>query len=209
MSGKHEAPGTGEFWAGLIRHVIMWVLGIAIVLALVFAVVKLLPEWFPGDDAGLSTTAGIPIANNTTSTTTEPGVQPVRTTSTQAGAPPASTTTVATTTPTTTSSVATTTTTAGPVERSPSEITVKVLNSTTIKGLAAGITADLAALGYQMEEQDNYRPTLEESFIYYAPGFQAEAFTLAKQVPGATVGANPAASASADLLVILGTSYSG
>lgn len=208
MSGKHEAPGTGEFWSGLIRHAIMWVLGIAIVLALVFAVVKLLPEWFPGDGAGLSTTAGIPIANDTTSTTTESSVQPVRTTSTQAAVPPASTTTVATT-PTTTTPVATTTTTAVPAERSPSEITVKVLNSTTISGLAAGITADLAGLGYQMEEQDNYRPTLEESFVYYAPGFQAEAFTLAELVPGATVAANPAAVASADLLVILGTSYSG
>lgn len=208
MSGKHEAPGTVEFWAGLIRHAIMWVLGIAIVLALVFAVVKLLPEWFPGDGAGLSTTAGIPIANDTTSTTTESGVQPVRTTSTQAAVPPASTTTVATT-PTTTTPVATTTTTAVPAERNPGEITVKVLNSTTISGLAAGITADLAGLGYQMEEQDNYRPTLEESFVYYAPGFQAEAFTLAELVPGATVAANPAAVASADLLVILGTSYSG
>lgn len=209
MSGKHEAPGTGEFWAGLIRHVIIWVLGIAIVLALVFAVVKLLPEWFPGDDAGLSTTAGISVAGETTSTTIESGVQPVRTTSTSGGVPPVSTTSVATTTPSTTSPVATTTTTAVTAERSPSEITVKVLNSTTVKGLAAGITADLADLGYQMKEQDNYRPTLQESFVYYAPGFQAEAFTLAELVPGATVAANPAAVASADLLVILGTSYSG
>ena len=90
MAGKHEAPGTGEFWAGLIRHATMIVLGIGIVLALVFAVVKLLPEWFPADPPVPTN----PIAagtTSTTSTTVDETVQPVPTTvtaSTIAGSTP-------------------------------------------------------------------------------------------------------------------------
>ena len=209
MAGKHEAPGTGEFWAGLIRHATMIVLGIGIVLALVFAVVKLLPEWFPADPPVPTN----PIAagtTSTTSTTVDETVQPVRTTVTAS--------TIAGSTPTTaagpTSTTAAPTTTTSPTttvasERSPGEITVKVLNSTRTSGLAAGVTADLAAAGYQMEEQDNYSPTQVDSFIYYAPGFQAEALTIQTLVAGTKVAANPAAAPSADILIILGTSFSG
>ena len=209
MPGKHEAPGTGEFWAGLIRHATLWVLGLAIVFALILAVVKLLPEWFPSDGAGLSTTAGISTANETTSTTADPGVQPVRTTSTPAVMPPVSTTSGTTIPATTSTTAAPATTTTIATERAPGQVTVKVLNSTGIRGLAAGVTADLAAAGYQMEEQDNHSPRLVDSFVYYAPGFRAEALTLAELVPGALVEENPAAAPSVDLLVILGTSFSG
>lgn len=209
MAGRHEAPGTGEFWAGLIRHATMIILGVGIVLALVFAVVKFLPEWFPSDPAAPTT----PVAGGaagTTSTTADETVQPVRTTATPATS--AGSTPSTTPAPTSTT-VALTTTTSPPTtvvsERSPAEITVKVLNSTPTRGLAAGVTADLAAAGYQMEEQDNYSPTQVESYIYYAPGFQAEALTVRDLVPGTTVAANPAAAPSVDLLIILGTSFSG
>jgi hypothetical protein len=207
MAGKHEAPGTGEFWAGLIRHATMIVLGIGIVLALVFAVVKLLPEWFPADPPVPTN----PIAagtSSTTSTTVDDTVQPVRTTvtsSTTAGSTPTTTAGPTSTTATTTTSPTTTVAS----ERSPGEITVKVLNSTRTSGLAARVTADLAAAGYQMEEQDNYSPTQVDSFIYYAPGFQAEALTIQTLVAGTKVAANPAAVPSADILIILGTSFSG
>ena len=209
MAGKHEAPGTGEFWAGLIRHATMIVLGVGIVLALVFAVVKLLPEWFPADPPAPTT----PIAagtSSTTSTTLDDTVQPVRTTVTSPTSVGSTSTTAAGSTSTTASPTTTTspTTTVGS-ERSPSEVTVKVLNSTRTSGLAAGVTADLAAAGYQMEEQDNYSPTQVDSFIYYAPGFQAEALTVQNLVPGTKVAANPAAAPSADILIILGTSFSG
>lgn len=210
MAGKHEAPGTGEFWAGLIRHATMIILGVGIVLALVFAMVKLLPEWFPSDPPPAPTTPVAGGAASTTSTTADETVQPVRTTATpvtSAGSTPS-------TTPAPTSTTVALTTTTSPSttvvsERSPAEITVKVLNSTRTKGLAAGVTADLGAAGYQMEEQDNYSPTQVDSFIYYAPGFQAEALTVRDLVPGTTVAANPAASPSVDLLIILGTSFSG
>lgn len=204
MAGKHEAPGTGEFWAGLVRHATMVVLGVGIVLALVFAVIKLLPEWFPSEAAQPSTPTAISTAS-TTSTTVDVIAQPPRTTSTMAA------TTVPTTIAqsTTTTVSPTTSSTAPATERSPSEITVKVLNSTRTSGLAAGLTADLAAAGYQMEEQDNYSPTQVDNFIYYAPGYQAEALTLQGLIPDTKVAQNPAAAPSANLLVILGTSYSG
>lgn len=209
MAGKHEAPGTGEFWAGLIRHATMIVLGVGIVLALVFAVVKLLPEWFPADPPVPTN----PIAagtSSTTSTTVDDTVQPVRTTVTSPTTVGSTQTTAAgptstTSTPTTTTSPTTTVAS----ERSPGEITVKVLNSTRTSGLAARVTADLAAAGYQMEDQDNYSPTQVDSFIYYAPGFQAEALTIQTLVEGTKVAANPAAVPSADILIILGTSFSG
>lgn len=60
-----------------------------------------------------------------------------------------------------------------------------------------------------MEEQDNYRPTLVDTFIYYEPGYKAEAVALLDQLAGAVVAENPASGPSANLLVILGTSYSG
>ncbi len=209
MAGKHEAPGTGEFWAGLIRHATMIVLGVGIVLALVFAVVKLLPEWFPADQPVPTTPVAVG-TGSTTSTTVDDTVLPVRTTVTSPTSVGSTSTTVAGSTSTTAAPTTTTspTTTVG-AERSPGEITVKVLNSTSTSGLAAGVTADLAAAGYQMEEQDNYSPTQVDSFIYYAPGFQAEALTVQNLVAGTKVAANPAAAPSADILIILGTSFSG
>jgi hypothetical protein len=129
------------------------------------------------------------------STTTQP------TTTTEASA------TTTTTTPTTTTE-ATTTTTTQP-EREPSEVTVLVLNSTTRSGLAAAVTADLAALGYQMLEQDNYRPTLDVSAVWFAPGFEREADTLAVQIPDAVVEPFAGDDVLADIVVILGASFSG
>ncbi len=84
-----------------------------------------------------------------------------------------------------------------------------MLNSTTTSGLAAGLTSTLAGLGYLMEEQDNYRPTLSDTFIYYEAGYQAEAVAILEHVPGGVVAENPADVPSANVLVILGTSYSG
>lgn len=209
MAGKHEAPGTGEFWAGLIRYVTLIVLGTAVVVALIFSVWKLLPIWFPSDDQPLVSASSLLAGDATTTITTEAGVQPVRTTATTQASVTPSTAPASTSTTSSTTSSTTTTSTTVPDLRDPGEITVKVLNSTTTKGLAAGLSSDLAAAGYQMEPQDNYRPTLEETLVYYAPGYQGEAFALAEFVPGATVAVNPAAAPSVDLLVILGTSYSG
>ncbi len=208
MAGKHEAPGTGEFWAGLVRHATMIVLVVGVVLALVFAVVKVLPDWFPSEAAQPSTPIVIS-TSSTTSTTVDVIAQPTRTTSTITGTPVPTTVGSSTTTSVAASSTSTTSTTVSTTERSPAEITVKVLNSTRSSGLAAGLTADLAAAGYQMEEQDNYSPTQVDNFIYYAPGYQSEALTLQGLISGTKVAENPAAAPSADLLVILGTSYSG
>lgn len=220
MAGKHAAPGQSEFLRGFSLMILKIVAAFALAGLVGYVAFTQVGNWFPSNDSAPLTLPAATDSGDTTTTSTEAAPQPVRTTST-VGAPADSTTTTApngssttttapsTTTTTSTSTTSTTTTTVNSSARPPSEVSVRVLNSTTTKGLAAGLTADLAALGYQMEEQDNYRPTLADTFIYYAPGNLAEGQAMLANVPGAVVAENPASDPSADLLIILGTSYSG
>lgn len=84
-----------------------------------------------------------------------------------------------------------------------------VLNSTRRNGLAARITRELAALGYQMLEQDNYRPRLSTTALWYVPGFELEAEVLAAEFPDAEVGPFPGDDTAADIVIVLGASFSG
>jgi hypothetical protein len=89
---------------------------------------------------------------------------------------------------------------------------VIVLNSTTVSGLAAGVSDNLAVLGYQMLEPDNYAPTLEISRIWFADDFDDEAITLASQIPQQTVIVEPWPNDEpipADIVVVLGTDFGG
>ena len=124
------------------------------------------------------------------------------------------TTTRATTTSTTAApatSTSTTTTTAA--LRAPTEIQVRVLNGVGTAGLAAEVSAELQVLGYQMLEPGDYSPALSQSRVWYAEGFEGEAFELAAEFPDAQVeqasGEQTSAElgAGADLVVVLGDSY--
>ena len=119
----------------------------------------------------------------------------------------ATTTTTTTAQPSTTAEAATTTTVAQP--RPAGEVTVLVLNSTGRSGLAARVTAELAALGYQMLEEDNYPTRLATTAVWYAPGFELEAQVLAENFPDAEVEPFPGDDESADIVVVLGASFSG
>lgn len=92
--------------------------------------------------------------------------------------------------------------------RTPSEVTLGVLNSTDTEGLGVDLVVDLAALGYQVQDRGAYRPALASGFIYYAPGFHLEAFMLCPFLGGAAIAENPSAEPVDDLLVILGSDYS-
>jgi hypothetical protein len=58
----------------------------------------------------------------------------------------------------------------------PGNVTVAVLNGTTVPGLAAALRDELAAAGFQKGTINNFSDQqLAESVVQYAPGHQAEA----------------------------------
>jgi hypothetical protein len=116
-----------------------------------------------------------------------------------------------TTIPATTSAPSTTaalpTTSLGSSLRTPSSLTVQVLNSVGTNGLAASATERLKALGYQTLEPADYSPLLDRSKILFRKGLGPEAFELGAQFPDAEIGQNPDEAPVADLVVLLGSSY--
>ena len=76
MPGRHEAPGTSEFWQGLAIFATKIVVGLAVVFGLIFGVVKVLPSLFPSDDEPpVSITS---LGDLETTTTTIDGVAQLR-----------------------------------------------------------------------------------------------------------------------------------
>ena len=85
-----------------------------------------------------------------------------------------------------------------------------MLNGVGIAGLAAAVSAELEGLGYQMLEPGDYPPLLSQSRVWYAEGFEGEAFALAAEFPDALVEQMPADfGAEAEIVVVLGESYEG
>ena len=119
------------------------------------------------------------------------------------------TTTGATTTSTTVPLTTTTSpTTTIAILRAPTEIQVRVLNGVGTAGLAAAVSAELQDLGYQMLDPGDYSPPLGQSRVWFAQGFEGEAFELAAEFPDAQVEqANAELDAEADIVVVLGDSY--
>lgn len=110
-------------------------------------------------------------------------------------------------------SAATTSTTVPPatqVTSPPNEVDVLVLNAGSgVDGAAGSLTTQLAALGYTTLPAAN-GPEQTQSFIYYVPGFQADAEAIATQV-AAPEGAvqpmpspEPADPQGADILILIG-----
>jgi hypothetical protein len=211
--GRHAAEDYGRFTRELLWLILKTAAAAIVFFGAVWFLISVVPGWF-GDDGDAAATT------ETTTTTTEavvvsvPSTVPTSSVATTGSTTPEATTTLppetTTTLPpetTTTLPPETTTTTLAQV-RPPSEVVVIVLNSTGRSGLAAGLTEQLAGLGYQMLEQDNYSPALNVSQVLYAPGFAAEAYTLTAQVPDAEILANPSDDPQADIVVVLGASFS-
>lgn len=186
---------------GFYRDVLFLIAGILIVGAVVFGGLSI---WAgqDSDDPGATTTT-----DQTTSTTEGPTTTP----STTATSLP--TTATSTTTPSTTEPAPNTTapTTTVREARDPSEVTVQVLNSTTVTGLAAEVTDELAALGYQTIPPTNYTPELSDSMIFHADGFAVEALAVGEAIPDGTVAPDSELTSAqgVDIVVVIGRSYQG
>jgi hypothetical protein len=180
MPGKHAAPTRGNLY----RDAVTMVAAIGVVAVLVYL--------------GLSALAG-PSNSSSTSTSAVPTLTPTSTSPTE------STSTTTTTTPTTTTAATPTTVAIRP----PDQVRVLVLNSIGVTGLAGQISSRLSELGYETLSPDNYSPLLEQSRVWYLPGFEAEAFALAAEFPDALIEQNPDLAVEADIVVVLGDSYEG
>lgn len=180
---------------GFYREAGLLVAGIVVVGVLVFGGLS----WWAGRDDG-----DVPTPVSRDSTTTATGFS-----TTTAGA--SSTTTNP---PTTLPTVPSTTTTTSPpttlrAARPPSEVRVVVLNSIGVAGLAGDLSDELAGLGYQVAEPDNYTPELSDTMIFHADGFSLEALEVAEAVPDGTVAPDQelATDWGVDVVVVIGRSY--
>lgn len=181
--GRH-ASKVGQ--SAFLRDATIMGVGIIIVAALMYGMLWLIQSWRSSD--------GLPTAAETTlvvDTTTVPTTVPPTTTTTSQ--------------PTTT--IAPTTTIPDIEVRPPGEVTVLVLNSVGTLGLAGRVTEELATLGYDMLEPDNFESFLERTRIWYKPGFGPDATDLAANFPDAVTEFNPDEIPEADIVVLLGASY--
>lgn len=181
--GRHVSSRSPAF----ARDLLVMLVGIFIVGVVVFGGLYVFTRL--GDDGP---SAGVSLSSTTTATTDVAGT--VLSTST--------TTTVVTTT-------APPSTTAAIVVRDPAEVRVLVLNAVGRSGIAATLTQQLAERGYQTLSPDNYQPPLEQSRVWYRPGFGAEALEVAAFVPDALIELNPDEQTEADVVVVLGASFEG
>ncbi len=183
---RHLTEGRGRFILELSKFILFWIVLVgAIFLAGQFAV-----NYFPTlADRVTSTTAPIEVL---VPDTTVPAVTtPIVVVTTTLPPPP------------------TTTTSTVPVALDPADVTVLVLNSTGRTGLAAGATADLAALGYGTEEPSNISPERTLLEIYFVEGRELEAIALSDAMGGATLflDTQEIVPADVDLVLVLGTDY--
>ena len=69
--------------------------------------------------------------------------------------------------------------TAAPVAR---DVPVGVFNNTSTSGLARTVAAKVRAAGWTVAGVGNWRGSIPETTVYYPPGFQTQAQTLAKDL---------------------------
>lgn len=169
------------------RDLVIMILAILAVGALVFFLLFV----FAGDTASLTTTT-----SSTTTTTTSTTLGESTTTD---PAPGTSTTSTSTTVPI----------------RANEDVRVVVLNSVGISGIAGRFTQELAELGYQTLQADDFRPEQDPTRIWFREGFSAEANKLAEYMledSGTETLVEPLPDETlkpgADLIIVLGTGYS-
>jgi hypothetical protein len=66
----------------------------------------------------------------------------------------------------------------------PANVTVAVLNGTTVPGLAATLSDQIGAAGFKIGTITNFSPNqqLAESVVQYAPGHEAEARAVGRKI---------------------------
>lgn len=183
---------------GFYRDILFLVAGILIVGAIVFGGLSV---W-----AGRGNQETASTATTSTTTTTRPSEEATTTTTTASA-----TTAPLSVSPTTTEVTSTTSqpTTTVREARPPGEVTVVILNSIGVAGLAADVTDELTTLGYQTVPPDNYTPELSDTMIFHADGFSLEALELTEVFPDGTVAPDPELTTSqgTDVVVVIGLSY--
>lgn len=197
MGGRHLAPDRRRLYRETLRLAIM-----LIVLAVVLIGGAV---WISGWLESGETQPVTATQDTITTTSVLAATLATRAPTTSTTSTVVTTTSIATTTAPSTSS---TTTTTLPSVRSPSEITVIVLNSTDTKGMAARLTTRLSGLGYTTLEADNFTPFLEITRVWFVEGFGREAAVMAEQIPDAIVELFPNENAQSDITVVLGASFS-
>ena len=192
MPGRHASADRTRFRRDLTRLVILVTLAVAVAVgaALIIDYLRSAPE---ETEASATTTT-----EPETVTTAVPATTAPRPTTTVA-ATTSTVTTVATTVPETISTV--------PPVRSVDRLTVLVLNSTRVAGLAGRVTERLSDLGYRTLEPDNHPEALQTSVVWYVEGFRREAGVLAEAIPDAEVQPFGGDDPRAPLTVVLGASY--
>lgn len=199
MPGRHASSDTRRFRRDLIRLIVIALSLVVVGAALVVSVRLVTGGAADGEPA--------PVAEGGSTSTSIP---PPTTPATAATTPPST----GRAAPSTTQSIPSTTTTAPPSTtstlapvRRPDQITVQVLNSTGVTGLAGRITERLSALGYRTESPANHRPRLDTSVVWYLEGFDREAEILAEEIPDANLEPFPGEEPRAHLTVVVGASY--
>ena len=192
MPGKHASADRTRFRRDLTRLIVLVTLAVAVAVgaALIIGYLRSGPE----EPVVSATTTSEP----ETVTTAAPSATAPRPTTTVA-ATTSIVTTVATTLPETTSTL--------PPVRSADRLTVQVLNSTRVSGLAGRVTEQLSDLGYQTLDPDNHPEALQASIVWYVEGFRREAEVLAEAIPDAEVQPFGGGDPRAPLIVVLGASY--
>jgi hypothetical protein len=99
--------------------------------------------------------------------------------------------TTGTTTPTTAGAGA------GTKAHNPTEVAVLVANGSRVKGAAAGLATKLKAANYLVKPSVNTKATASASVVYYDPGYQADAQTIAN-----TLNPKPAVQPMPDVLPV-------
>ncbi len=181
--GRHADRASGSFY----RDLAMMTLGILLVGAAVFILLYLVV----GDGSVPTTSPSSAATSSTTVTSIDV------TTTTVRGS--------------TTSTTVITTTSEGVPVRPPSEVRVVVLNSIGVAGAAGAFTSVLADAGYNTVQPGDYRPEQNPSRIWYREGFSTEANALLEFLPRALVEPipDPELEPGADVVVVLGTGYTG
>ncbi len=98
----------------------------------------------------------------------------------------------------------------------PSTITVSVLNTTSVTGLAGDKSDQLKAAGYNVDPAASLSPTRQNSVVEYQDGHEADAAAVAKELNLSASAIAPmeqevasAGSSGADVIVVIGEDLAG
>ena len=193
MPGRHASADRSRFRRDLTRLIVLLTLALVVAVgsALIIDYLRSGPE---------EPEVSAP-------TTSEPETAVADAPSTTAAPRPTTTVAAVTSTvPTVVTTVPETPTTLPPV-REVDRLTVLVLNSTRVAGLAGRVTERLSDLGYRTLDPDNHPEALQASVVWYVEGFGREAEVLAEAISDADVEPFPGDDPQAPLTVVLGASY--